>query len=235
SPTMTGLQPNIFVGIAIPWGLATLALICRVIARRMKKVVWGYEDYFCFVAFVFTSFFNSLCVYWTTNWSLGVMIPDSVDPVTRQHILEMSRKIAFFCSISYAFAIGFCKLAILSLYWRLFKITSIRIPIIILYVLSIIWIIIRLPVVLFRCSPVQAYWDKTIPGGHCKITDGVFFFATMLPHIIMDIIILILPLIEILKLHLRPAQKIATATLFLFGITQVKILTYTDPGFYANS
>jgi hypothetical protein len=49
---MTGLQPNIFVGIAIPWGLATLALICRVIARRMKKVAWGYDDYFCFVAFV---------------------------------------------------------------------------------------------------------------------------------------------------------------------------------------
>lgn len=49
---MAGLQPNIFVGVAIPWGLATLALICRVIARRMKKVVWGYDDYFCFVAFV---------------------------------------------------------------------------------------------------------------------------------------------------------------------------------------
>jgi hypothetical protein len=49
---MTGLQANVFAGIGVCWGLATLALIGRVVARRMTKVRWWYEDYYCLSAFV---------------------------------------------------------------------------------------------------------------------------------------------------------------------------------------
>lgn len=146
------------------------------------------------------------------------MIPDTVDSATKDHILEMARKIAFFCSFTYAYSIASSKLAILSLYWRLFKLSSIRIPIITLLVIVSMWTILRTLLILFRCSPVQAYWDDTIPGGHCNISDSAFFFGTMLPHFIMDVVILTLPVVEVFKLRLRWAQKIAIAALFLLGI-----------------
>ncbi|CAH0027606.1 unnamed protein product [Clonostachys rhizophaga] len=215
---MAGLQTNVFVGFGVVWAVAFLSMIGRVAARRMTKVAWWHEDYFCLAAFVFGSVYNGLCLYWATDWSLGLIIPDTVDPNVKEHILEVSRKLAFFCSLTYAYSIGASKLAILSLYWRLFKLSSIRIPILVLYVIVVAWMILRTFMVVFRCSPVQAYWDLNIPGGHCPIQDGAFFFGTMLPHFLMDVVILILPVVEVFKLRLRLAQKVGISALFLIGI-----------------
>ncbi|CAH0054633.1 unnamed protein product [Clonostachys solani] len=215
---MTGLQANVFVGFGVCWGLATLALIGRVVARRMTKVRWWYEDYYCLAAFTFASAYNALCLYWCTTWSLGQLIPDTVNETRREEILLHSRKIAFFCSMTYAFSIAFSKLAILSLYWRLFKLSSIRIPIIILYTISAVWLVLRIFMIFLRCSPVSAYWDHSLPGGHCNIKDSGFFFGTMLPHFLLDVIILALPVVEVSRLRLRMAQKIAIIALFLVGV-----------------
>ncbi|VUC21633.1 unnamed protein product [Clonostachys rosea] len=235
---MTGLQANVFVGFGVCWGLATLALIGRIVARRMTKVRWWYEDYYCVSAFIFGSAYNALCIYCNdlprpafadicseltdligcTTWYLGQIIPDTVTETRREEILLNSRKIAFFCSLTYAFSIASSKLAILSLYWRLFKLSSIRIPIITLYTIAAVWLVIRTFMVIFRCSPVPAYWDDSIPGGHCNIKDSSFFFGTMLPHFLLDVIILVLPVVEVFRLRLRLAQKIAITALFLVGV-----------------
>uniref|UniRef100_A0A8H7NC53 Rhodopsin domain-containing protein n=1 Tax=Bionectria ochroleuca TaxID=29856 RepID=A0A8H7NC53_BIOOC len=215
---MTGLQANVFAGIGVCWGLATLALIGRVVARRMTKVRWWYEDYCCLSAFSFASAYNALCLYWCTTWYLGQIIPDTVDETRHEDILFHSRKIAFFCSLTYAYSIGSSKLAILSLYWRLFKFSSIRIPIITLYTIVAVWLVIRTFMIFLRCSPVAAYWDDSIPGGHCNIKDSAFFFGTMLPHFLLDVIILALPVVEVSRLRLRMGQKIAIIALFLVGV-----------------
>jgi hypothetical protein len=49
---MAGLQTNVFVGFGVVWALAFLSMIGRVAARRMTKVAWWHEDYFCLAAFV---------------------------------------------------------------------------------------------------------------------------------------------------------------------------------------
>lgn len=161
---------------------------------------------------------NSGILLGTINWSLGQYIPDSLDQASKDSINEHSRFLLFLSSLSYAFSLGFSKLAILSLYWRIFQLSVIRIPIQITYGITIIWLIVRLFMLLFRCSPVRAYWDKEIPGEICPINEVTFYFATIFTHMILDIIILVLPIIEVFKLRLRLGQKIGVAALFLIGI-----------------
>lgn len=120
------------------------------------------------------------------------------------------------CEYLYAFSIASTKFTILTLYWRLFKLSSIRIPIQIMFVISVMWIILRTFMVSFQCLPTRYFWDKSI-SGHCAINEPKFFFGTILAHCVMDIIILALPIIEVSKLHLRLSQKLAVIGLFLVG------------------
>ncbi|CAG9951007.1 unnamed protein product [Clonostachys rosea f. rosea IK726] len=48
---MSGLKINIFVAILVPWAACSLAMIGRIAAKRMTKVTWWYEDYFCVAAY----------------------------------------------------------------------------------------------------------------------------------------------------------------------------------------
>lgn len=71
--------------------------------------------------------------------------------------------------------------------------------------------------VIFRCLPVQFYWDKTIPNGECRIKDTALFFSTVLSYFLMGLAILALPIFEVFKLRLRLGQKLASTGLFLAG------------------
>ncbi|KAH8680407.1 hypothetical protein BGZ61DRAFT_358646 [Ilyonectria robusta] len=214
---MTGLQPNVFAAISITWAAALTALVLRVVARRMTKMAWWFDDYFCVSAFVFASGYNTILLIWTIDWGLGQFVDPSLSEAQREHQLLHSRLLMYCSQFCYAFSIASSKFAILGLYWRLFKLSSIRIPIQIMFVISLIWIILRTFMVIFHCIPVQAYWDKSIKNARCEINDAQFFFGTVLTHFVMDVIILVLPTIELSRLHLPLGQKLAVMGLFVIG------------------
>jgi hypothetical protein len=66
--------------------------------------------------------------------------------------------------------------------------------------------------------PVSAFWDKSIEDSVCAIDDSKFFFGTVLTHLILDIFILALPVLEVKNLRLPLGQKIGVIGLFMFGI-----------------
>ncbi|KAJ4029935.1 hypothetical protein NW761_011695 [Fusarium oxysporum] len=214
---MAGLQPNIWAGVAIPWLAALTSLILRVCARRMTKMSWWFDDYFTILAFLFATGYCGIMVEWTLHTYLGVNIPDSMPTDEREAILQQARFLAYFNSLCYASSIACSKLAILCLYWRLFRISSIRIPIMVMLVMVVIWIILRTFMLTFRCVPVQSLWDYTITDKVCNINSDQFFLGTITTHFIMDIIILVLPIIEVFRLRLRTGQKLAIGALFLLG------------------
>ncbi|KAH7159466.1 hypothetical protein B0J13DRAFT_670219 [Dactylonectria estremocensis] len=213
---MAGLENNLYISTAVTWVAAFVALVMRVIARRMTKMPWWYDDWFCVAAFIFASLYSATILEWTMHWSLGQYMPDTISTEAREEIMYNSRFIGFFNSLTYAFSIAASKLAILCLYWRIFKISIIRIPIQVLIALSVAWIILRTFMLLFRCIPIQYYWDKSITGS-CKISDTQFFFGTVFTHFLMDIAILILPVLEVFRLRLRLGQKLAISALFVIG------------------
>lgn len=69
---------------------------------------------------------------------------------------------------------------------------------------------------IFHCVPVQAFWNSSVKGT-CKIKDSKFFFGTVLAHLIIDIAILVLPIMQIRTLQLPIAKKTAVIAMFMFG------------------
>ncbi|KAF9771800.1 hypothetical protein IL306_010547 [Fusarium sp. DS 682] len=129
----------------------------------------------------------------------------------------------------YAFTLFFAKISILSFYWRMFRVANIQIFVSVLLVCSILWILVRSNKVkthwwsqtfltTFHCFPVRAFWDPTIEHKTCAIKSSDFFFGTVLAHVLIDVGILILPIVQIQKLQLPVLQKIAIIFMFMFGI-----------------
>ena len=75
---------------------------------------------------------------------------------------------------------------------------------------------LQIVVNLVHCTPIQAYWDKSIPG-NCSINDQEYFVGSVLAHLLMDLVILALPVPYIKKLQISLYQKICVFAMFLLG------------------
>lgn len=76
---MADLQVRLYVCIGITWFAAFAALVLRVVARRMTRVILGPDDYFCLLAFVseLLCFRSSSCVGLTNGSYLHADIAPS--------------------------------------------------------------------------------------------------------------------------------------------------------------
>ncbi len=75
-------------------------------------------------------------------------------------------------------------------------------------------------VTIFQCSPVAGFWDKTLiadGAGFCFSSEA-FWFSYSVINIILDVMVLILPLHEVLKLQLPWGQKLGIVGVFSLGI-----------------
>lgn len=86
-----------------------------------------------------------------------------------------------------------------------------------LLAISAIWWILRTFMLIFRCVPTQAIWDKTITDAVCNIDGDKFFLGTITTHFLLDVAILVLPVLPVFKLRLRLQQKLAIVGFFLLG------------------
>lgn len=78
--------------------------------------------------------------------------------------------------------------------------------------------------------PTSAYWDLARRTTHCHVTSNIYFFSTGLTHAVLDVVILVLPLIEVIKMHLPLGQKLAVMALFGFGALCVPCGDTSCPG-----
>ncbi|KAJ3508068.1 hypothetical protein NM208_g15875 [Fusarium decemcellulare] len=206
----TDIQAVVFITFAV----ATIVTGLRLLSRRLKRIPLSWDDYFALCGYGMSIAWVIIIPYWLTA-GLGLHIEDIKSP-PMEEVLYESKLLLFIAELFYAFALFFAKASILSLYWRMFRVTNIRLPIQILFGCSLVWITFRLFMGIFHCVPVQAFWDSTA-GGYCAIEDKKFFFGTTLVHAVIDIAILILPMVQIGKLQLPPMQKFGIMLLFTFG------------------
>lgn len=158
------------------------------------------------------------------HFGLGKIVENGPQDLTTTERVEKAWLMLWLSSMTYTFAIAFCKFAILTFFWRIFQMSDIRIPIQVLFVITICWFIVRLLLVSLQCIPIKARWDFSITEKTCGIRESVFFFSTVLTHVIIDFAILCLPALEIRKMHLPFGQKIAVIGLFTFGALYACIL-----------
>ena len=95
----------------------------------------------------------------------------------------------------------FAKISMLFLYRRIFPSRRFNILLYVVGVVTILWWLASLLLIIFTCRPVQFFWDKTIPGGHCA-NDFIVLYGVAGPNILTDVAVLVMPLPILWKLQM---------------------------------
>ena len=108
----------------------------------------------------------------------------------------------------------------LFLYLRIFPGTSFRLVTHVLIAFIVAVSIAFITVTIFQCKPISAFWDKTLlknPANHC-FKAKAFWFSYSVINIVSDVLILLLPISEVIKLQLPRREKVALCGVFSLGI-----------------
>ena len=126
------------------------------------------------------------------------------------------------------------KLAILSMYLRIFTTRSYRMSVYVLAAVLIMTFLAGGLTGLLGCRPLAFFWDPTIPGGHC-ININAFFRWISLPNILTDIAMLVLPQPLIWTLQVTRNQKIGLRLTFLTGCLGLIASIFRFTTFFQNN
>ena len=116
----------------------------------------------------------------------------------------------------YLFAVTVPKLAILSLYLRIFPEKLYRSACYAVSGVLMASLMAHIIVVSVMCIPLKAYWDPSIQGAHC-INENAFFRYSTLPNIITDLCMLVLPLPVVWRMSLSTRDKFGLGLTFCTG------------------
>lgn len=68
----------------------------------------------------------------------------------------------------------------------------------------------------FACRPIEYFWDKAIPGGHCLNYDALYRWGQGV-NTIQDIVVLVLPLYPLWELQAPISRKVGWSIVFMTG------------------
>ncbi|KAJ4244795.1 hypothetical protein NW762_014372 [Fusarium torreyae] len=213
---MESRQPDLWAAEFVTFPAATIFLLLRIFSRRITRIHFWWDDYFACLAYATAVAWAIVLPRWIEH-GFGLHAED-VEGMSIVQANYTTKKYLFIIEHLYAFTLFFAKISILSFYWRMFRVANIQIAVSFLLVCSVLWILVRIFLTTFHCYPVQAFWDPDIKNYTCAIKSSDFFFGTVLAHVIIDVGILILPIVQIQKLQLPVMQKVAIILMFMFGI-----------------
>ncbi|KAI1633625.1 hypothetical protein F4809DRAFT_652463 [Biscogniauxia mediterranea] len=203
---MESQQPALWAILFLTFIPVAISLFFRIYGRFLTKSKLWWDDWAAIA-----SFLSGI------GRGLGLHITD-IKAQTTENVLFDSKLCLYVGELIYGFTLFFAKVSVLCLYWRLFKVSSIALPIQILLGCTILWIILRTFIGIFQCTPVQYFWDTSIPGGYCAIDDRLFFIGNISVHIVTDIAVLYLPIFQLQKLNLPMIPRPGIVIIFMFGV-----------------
>ncbi|KAM0267012.1 hypothetical protein ACHAPA_006400 [Fusarium lateritium] len=200
----------------IPLTAATVCLVLRIASRRLTKAGFWWDDYFAFACYAATIVWAIVIGLWISN-GFGLHVKD-IKGKTSAEANSVTLHFLFAAEQIYTFIIYFAKFSLLFFYWRMFRITNIKIAVYLLAGASTCWFIARIFLTTLQCIPVEAFWDQSLrPTAVCAVDPSKYLFASLLSHIVIDVFILTLPIMQIKKLQLPWVQKFGILLMFMFG------------------
>ncbi|KAH9238752.1 hypothetical protein K456DRAFT_1746701 [Colletotrichum gloeosporioides 23] len=143
-------------------------------------------------------------------------------------------KILYAYTFVYGTACAATKISILLFYQRVFisRVPSFRLSLITGYFLSIAYPIVIWGTMGNACKPLHFYWDQFIGAQGTCIDLNTFYLALGIINMINDIIVLLLPIPQILKLQMSGRKKLAVCSIMLLGsfvcVASVVRISYLD-------
>ncbi|KAH7351457.1 hypothetical protein BKA66DRAFT_503564, partial [Pyrenochaeta sp. MPI-SDFR-AT-0127] len=224
------------IAISVCFPLSTLAVALRFTARKISGAGIWYDDWLSLVGLLTTGVFVSLIL---------VDLPDDAairgEEIPQSTINENSKTV-YVAELFYYISQLTLKASILAFYWRLFKRSSIRLPIYLTTSFVVIWFISSMFLTLFQCLPVAALWTPALKSSARCIQLEPFFFATSIPNILADLLLLALPMPYVWRLRITFTQKLCVTGFMLLGsfvliasaVRLRKLLVLDINGFAAN-
>ncbi|KAM0793996.1 hypothetical protein BDR22DRAFT_877109 [Usnea florida] len=223
----------VYVAVAVGFVLATGAVILRVLARRISKASFGWDDYTITFALLLLYALDISTVISAARYGLGRHLPvviSTVVPFQKVALANISLWLATAAAT---------KASLLLLYYRLFSPSkrfrlAVRIGAVVVFCQ---WFSLTL-VTIFQCRPVKAFWNHDVPGAKC-INLPRFTIVSGVLNLLTDVLILCLPGPMVWSLNTTVAQKITLTGIFLLGIfvcvisiiriSKVAVVNYSDP------
>lgn len=134
-------------------------------------------------------------------------------------------KVLYWLEIIFVLAYQAIYLTILALYIKLFPHTWLRKAAYTAGIFTTLNNIGNLFVLIFQCTPIRFYWDKTAKGGHC-INSRAAYFSTSVILIITVIVALLLPMPLLWQLKVSSGKRWQLLAAFSVGLFVVITLIY---------
>lgn len=125
------------------------------------------------------------------------------------------RQIGWANPFVYTANVMFIKLSILALYRRLFAIKYMLFGVYFMGMVVILWAVSIWVAATLNCIPVPRFWDRSIEGA-C-IDPDTFYYATQIPNIVSDVILLLMPQGVVWSLPVAKSQKMLLSCVFMVG------------------
>lgn len=136
---------------------------------------------------------------------------DVVDP---ERVIVMLKELVA-AETLYAWSLGWTKLSVLLMYYRVFRVRHFKVTAYAIGILVMSWVACVTFLFIFTCAPVEKLWYPDVPG-RCISQTGTWI-ANGVSTIITDLMILLLPAPHIWRLQARKAIKIGVCVSFGLG------------------
>ncbi|PYI04564.1 hypothetical protein BO78DRAFT_471214 [Aspergillus sclerotiicarbonarius CBS 121057] len=188
--------------------LATLAVIGRLCARRLRHLRLGPDDWI-------------ICFSLACDWAMYGLFAGCRRNGLGKHIhgLQLAN-IAMIVELLYVFQIFYVlgpasvKLSLLFLYRRVFERSKFLRLVYGMMGLIVIFGIVMTFMAIFNCTPISAFWTKR---GTC-FDFALFALGYAVVNIITDLAIWLMPIPIIWKIQMPMHQKIALSLIFALGL-----------------
>ncbi|OLN83274.1 hypothetical protein CCHL11_03007 [Colletotrichum chlorophyti] len=119
----------------------------------------------------------------------------------------------------YGSACAATKISILMFYQRIFVTTvpSFKISMMLGYFLSAVYPVVIWVTMANACRPVSFYWNQFIGAPGKCIDLNTFYLALGIINMVNDIVVLLIPIPQILKLNMSGRKKFAVCSIMLLG------------------
>ncbi|KAK0617793.1 integral membrane protein [Bombardia bombarda] len=220
-PIVKQSQVDVIVVAAVFIFLPTLAVVLRVLARRIARRPLDSSDYCIIAACIVANTLQTVAVVGVVQCGVGYHFTDIIaehglGPITK--FLKILIAVQFLWAIS----LSLCKISILLLYTKIFSVPFMIKAAYAMVGFIVAWALTTIFLGFFICRPFAFNWDQSIPGGVCgnQVTS---YLATGALNLVTDIVVMLMPLSYLWKLQLKTYKKVALMATFSMGIFTVVI------------
>ncbi|KAJ5835761.1 hypothetical protein N7447_001787 [Penicillium robsamsonii] len=189
--------------------LAIFFVVLRLVARGIKHVHLGADDWVLIVGLIFSlviAGINLACIEYGMGTHTYTISSEGQ---------SMVFKLIYAFEPLYITTAGIIKFAVLLMYYRIFPVRLVKIGGLVLGGVTLTWVIAMDLLALFQCWPIAKAFNPMLPG-HCIVLKGALI-GNGVPNFVIDICILALPAKLIWGLQARLWQRISIICVFLTG------------------